>query len=96
MLYTLYEAGFYAAQPWRMAALAARDFWASPLNPARETDFARSVYATADVFANLTRRYGKPKWGIDLVEVENKPVRVEPVEVWASPWVQLLPFQRNG
>jgi poly(3-hydroxybutyrate) depolymerase len=27
MLYTLYEAGYYAASPLRMAALAARDFW---------------------------------------------------------------------
>ena len=38
MLYSLYEAGFYAAAPFRAAALMARDFWSSPLNPARETD----------------------------------------------------------
>jgi poly(3-hydroxybutyrate) depolymerase len=96
MLYSLYEAGFYAAQPWRMAALAARDFWSSPLNPARETDFARSVYAAADLFANLTRRYGRPAWGIDEVMIEGKPVRVHHEAVWQTPWVKLQHFVRDA
>lgn len=95
MLYTLYEAGFYAAQPWRIAALAARDFWSSPLNPARDTEMARSLYAGADLFANLTRRYGKPAWGIDMVEVDGRPVRVAPEVVWQTPWVKLTRFVRN-
>jgi poly(3-hydroxybutyrate) depolymerase len=95
MLYSLYEAGFYAAQPWRMAALAARDFWSSPLNPARDTEFARSLYATADLFANLTRRYGKPAWGIDEVQIEGKPVRVRYETVWQTPWVKLQHFVRD-
>ncbi|HEX3699655.1 MAG TPA: polyhydroxyalkanoate depolymerase [Phenylobacterium sp.] len=95
MLYSLYEAGFYAAQPWRMAALAARDFWSSPLNPARDTEFARGLHAGADLFANLTKRYGKPAWGIESVEIEGKAVAVSPVEVWSSPWVKLLRFARD-
>jgi poly(3-hydroxybutyrate) depolymerase len=96
MLYSMYEAGFYAAQPWRAMALAARDFWSSPLNPARETELARSLYAGADLFANLTRRYGKPEWGIDHVEVEGRPVAVTAKEVWATPWVKLLHFERSA
>jgi poly(3-hydroxybutyrate) depolymerase len=95
MLYALYEAGFYAASPWRMAALAARDFWSSPMNPARETDFARGVYAASDLFANLTKRYGKPGWGIDSVEIDGRPVAVQPKVVWSSPWVRLLHFARD-
>jgi poly(3-hydroxybutyrate) depolymerase len=96
MLYSMYEAGFYAAQPWRAMALAARDFWSSPLNPARETEMARSLYAGADLFANLTRRYGKPDWGIDQVQIEGRPVAVRPKEVWATPWVKLLHFERDA
>jgi len=84
MLYTLYEAGCVAAQPWRLAALAARDFWASPLNPMHESELARGLYATSDLFANLTRRYGRPAWGLE----------VEPEAVWTSPWVRLLHFPR--
>ncbi|MFC3067950.1 polyhydroxyalkanoate depolymerase [Phenylobacterium soli] len=96
MLYTLYEAGYYAATPWRFAALAAKNFWSSPLNPARDTDFARSAYAASDLFANLTRRYGKPQWGIDMVECDGHPVRVHPRVVWATPWVKLLHFSRDS
>lgn len=95
MLYSLYEAGFYAAAPWRAAAIAARDFWSSPFNPGREYEAARRIYAGADLFVNLTRRYGKPKWGIDEVRIEGQPVRVRTVEAWSSPWVKMIHFARD-
>ncbi|MDB5447648.1 MAG: phaZ [Phenylobacterium sp.] len=95
MLYTLYEAGFYAAAPYRAAAIMARDFWSSPLNPARESEVARRIYAGADLFVNLTRRYGRPEWGIDSVQIEGQPVRVREVEVWSSPWAKLTHFSRD-
>ncbi|MAK80526.1 MAG: polyhydroxyalkanoate depolymerase, partial [Phenylobacterium sp.] len=57
MLYTLHETSYYGAAPLRLTALMTRDFWSSPLNPARNTDFGRRIFATADLFSNLTRRY---------------------------------------
>ena len=96
MLYALYEAGFYAAAPLRAAAIAARDFWSSPLNLARETDAARSIYAGADLFVNLTRRYGRPAWGIDEVVIEGRPIRVICETVWSSPWAKLTHFMRDS
>jgi poly(3-hydroxybutyrate) depolymerase len=95
MLYALYEAGFYAAAPMRAAALMARDYWGSPLNPARDSDMARRMYAGADLFLNLTRRYGRPAWGIDQVPINGRPVRVREVEIWSSPWCKLTYFSRN-
>ncbi|WP_334164418.1 polyhydroxyalkanoate depolymerase [Phenylobacterium sp.] len=95
MLYTLYEAGYYATTPMRFAARLTREFWNSPLNPAAETDVGRRLFAGADLFANLTRRYGKPAWGIDSVEIEGQPVRVRTTEVWSSPWVKLTHFTRD-
>jgi len=95
MLYSLYEAGFYASQPLRAAALLTRDFWSSPLNPARDSEIGRRLYANADLFANLTRRYGKPAWGIDSVEIDGQAVRVRPTEVWSSPWCKLIHFARD-
>ena len=95
MLYTLYEAGFYASTPLRAAARMTRDFWSSPLNPARDTDLGRRLYANADLFANLTRRYGKPAWGIDSVEIDGSNVRVRATEVWSSPWCKLIHFARD-
>jgi len=95
MLYSLYEAGFYASTPLRAAALLTRDFWSSPLNPARDSEIGRRLYANADLFANLTRRYGKPAWGIETVEIDGQAVRVRPTEVWSSPWCKLTHFARD-
>ena len=95
MLYTLYEAGYYASTPLRLAALATRDFWSSPLNPIRDSDLGRRLYANSDLFANLTRRYGKPKWRIDEVMIDGHPVRVRAVEEWSSPWCKLTHFARD-
>src|SRR3954466_10949456 len=95
MLYSLYEAGFYAASPLRAAARLTRDFWSSPLNPAKDSEIGRRLYAGADVFTNLTRRYGKPAWGIDSVEIDGQPVRVRLEEVWSSPWCKLTHFARD-
>ena len=95
MLYALYEAGFYAAAPFRAAAIAARDFWSSPLNLARDTDAARRIYAGADLFLNLTRRYGRPAWGFDVVKIDGKPVRVRQETAWSSPWVKVTHFVRD-
>ncbi|RAK59707.1 polyhydroxyalkanoate depolymerase [Phenylobacterium hankyongense] len=95
MLYSLYETGYYATTPLRFAARLTRDFWSSPLNPMSETDFGRRLYANADLFANLTRRYGRPAWGFDTIEVDGHPVRVRPTEVWSSPWGKLTHFARD-
>src|SRR5262245_56426281 len=95
MLYTLYEAGYYAASPLRWAALAAREFWSSPLNPAADPELGRRIYATSDLFANLTRRYGKPDWNLDSVEIAGRKVAVRPTTVWSTPWVKLTHFVRD-
>jgi poly(3-hydroxybutyrate) depolymerase len=95
MLYSLYEAGFYAATPLRAAALATREFWSSPLNPLRESQAARRIYANADLFVNLTRRYGRPDWGIDAVTVDGQRVRVTEETTWSSPWAKLTHFARD-
>jgi poly(3-hydroxybutyrate) depolymerase len=95
LLYSLYEASFYGSTPLRAVALATRDFWSSPLNPARDSELGRRLYAGADLFANLTRRYGKPAWGIDIVEIDGQAVRVRATEVWSSPWCKLTHFARD-
>lgn len=95
MLYALNEYAYHAATPMRLAARAARDFWHAPANPASNTAFGRTAYAAADLFANLTRRYGKPEWRIHEVTIEGCPVRVRQIEVWSSPWVKLIHFARD-
>ena len=70
MLYTLHEAALNSATPLRMAAHAARDFWGSPLNPASASKWGRTLYASADLVANLTRRYGRPAENRHSLQIE--------------------------
>src|SRR5207237_1247510 len=74
---------------------AARDFWGSSLNPAANTKAGRTLYAGAELFADATRRYGKPEWNIDSVMVNQTEVRVRPTTVWESPWCKLTQFDRD-
>jgi poly(3-hydroxybutyrate) depolymerase len=95
MLYALHEYAYYTASPLRLAAQMARDFWGSPANPASDTQMGRTLYASAEMFAGMTRRHGKPAWGIDKVEIEGVDVRVREVKVWSSPWANLIHFARD-
>ncbi len=95
MLYAIHEAAYRSAAPLRLAAELARDFWASPFNPAAASRLGRTLYASADLTANLTRRYFKPAWNLDAVTVNGRPVRVTREVVWRSPWVRLLRFARD-
>src|SRR5882757_4620938 len=95
MLYALHEASYHASTPLRLGALAMRDFWNSPVNPAADTRLGRTLYAGADLFTNVTRRYGRPDWDIDSVTIDGSEVRVRPVVEWSSPWVKLTHFSRD-
>ena len=95
MLYALHEAAYQSATPLRTAALAARQFWGSPLNPAADSRLGRTAFASADLIANLTRRYGRPAWGIDKVRIKGHDVAVRDEVVWSKPWVKLRRFSRE-
>jgi len=95
MLYSFHEAAYRTAAPVRMAAEIARDFWASPFNPARASSLGRRLYASSNVVASLTKRYFKPAWNIDSATVAGRPVRVNCETRWSSPWVKLLHFTRD-
>lgn len=95
MLYALHEAAYYAAQPARAGARLARDAISHPLNPLAYTRLGRTLGAANDLFANVTRRYGKPDWRIETATVNDMPVRVRPTTVWESPWVKLVQFDRD-
>jgi poly(3-hydroxybutyrate) depolymerase len=95
LLYALHQAAYGWAAPLHLTAEATRDFWRSPLNPAGETDLGRTAFASADVVANLTRRYARPAWRIDEVFVEGHRVAVTCETPFATPWVKLRHFRRD-
>lgn len=96
MLYSLHECAYYAATPLRLGARMVRDFWASPINPAADSLYGRTAVAAAEVFDSVTRRYGKPAWGLETIDIDGVPVRTTEQVVWASPWCRLLRFARHA
>lgn len=95
MLYTLHELAYHSTLPFRFGAQMARDFWSSPYNPASETAIGRTAYASAELFESLTRRYGKPDWKLDVVDMDGHPVSTFEEVVWRKPWCQLIRFVRD-
>ncbi|HEY2481383.1 MAG TPA: polyhydroxyalkanoate depolymerase [Caulobacteraceae bacterium] len=95
MLYALHETAYRTAAPLRVAAELARDFWRSPFNPAAASDLGRTLSASADLTASLTRRYFRPQWNVDSVNVNGRAVAVSRETVWRSPWVKLRRFHRD-
>ena len=96
MLYALNEYAYYAGGPLRELARTTRDAWSSTANPMAHTDLGRKIFAASDLYANVTRRYGKPEWRIDQTLVNGVPVRVRQVTAWSSPWVDMIHFSRDG
>ncbi|HEY0052040.1 MAG TPA: polyhydroxyalkanoate depolymerase, partial [Caulobacteraceae bacterium] len=96
MLYALHEYAYYTATPMRLAAQMASAFWSNPANPAVDTLMGRTMFASAELMTNLTRRYGKPAWGLDRVTVGDQSVAVAEKTHWASPWCRLVKFERDA
>ena len=95
MWYHVYELNHAAIQPIRWAAHFSSQLLQHPLNPASYTGVGKSVSAAFDVFETLTRRYGKPEFGIDQVPVNGVPVMVRERVVWDSSWVQVRHFEKD-
>lgn len=95
MLYAVHEAAYRSVAPLSLAAKVSRAFWRSPFNPAAASQLGRTLFASADLTANLTRRYFKPAWDIHSVEIAGRMVRVTRETPWRSPWVKLRLFKRD-
>jgi poly(3-hydroxybutyrate) depolymerase len=95
MLYSLHELAYHSATPFRFGAQLARQFWTSPFNPASDTAIGRTAFASAGLFESVTRRYGKPAWGLETLEIGGKTVRTTEQVIWSSPWCRLVRFARH-
>ncbi|PHS25977.1 MAG: polyhydroxyalkanoate depolymerase [Robiginitomaculum sp.] len=95
MLYSAFELTHAAMQPWRQMARGAQALYGAPYNPWTETLAGRQMTASADLFERLTRRYGKPAWGLHTTCVDGEQVAVTPVSVQRRPWMTLTHFQRD-
>jgi poly(3-hydroxybutyrate) depolymerase len=93
--YALYEMAHAALVPYRAVSDATRLALKNPLNPWAHTPFGRNLAAGAELFERITRRYGKPIFGLDFTVVEGREVEVVERVVWERPFCKLVHFERQ-
>ena len=95
MHYYAYEWAHAVLQPLRIGVHGMRTMLELPFNPIANTPMGRHMLAAFEVFENVTRRYGKPEWGLKTTRVSNVEVKVQEHVVAATPFCNLLHFQRD-
>jgi poly(3-hydroxybutyrate) depolymerase len=81
--------------PARAAARAGSDALRNPCFPFASSLPARTTAAACDMFVNATRRYGKPEFGIDEIEIDGKLVPIVEDVALKRPFCDLLHFRRE-
>ncbi len=95
MLYHAYEMTHAAITPMRNAARMSNEILRFPLNPLSQTYGSRALSAAFEMFIDATRRYAKPAFGIQSVEIDGVETPIVEEVVWARPFCNLLHFTRN-
>ena len=96
MLYHAYEVTHAAISPMRQAARMGQEMLTSPLNPFAEFYPQKATAAALEMFINATRRYGKPEFGIEEVEIAGETVPIVEETVLKLPFCQLKHFHRDS
>jgi len=92
--YHFYELAHAALAPARAMSDAAHFVFRNPFNPLSLTPFGKNVAAGAELFERITRRYGKPIFGLDTTEVDGVAHEVLEEIVWSKPFCNVLHFVR--
>ncbi len=92
--YQFYEWAHAALAPARAFSDATHFMFRNPFNPLTSTTFGRNVAAGAELFERITRRYGKPIFGLDKTFVDGVEHEVLEEIVWSRPFCNLLHFSR--
>lgn len=95
MSYQLYEMLHLAFAPARAMTDALLHAIKNPLNPLHHTALGRNIAASAELFERMTRRYGKPMFGLDTTTVDGQDVEIVEEIVWQQPFCGLLHFNRQ-
>jgi poly(3-hydroxybutyrate) depolymerase len=94
-LYFWYEATHALLSPARALASSTKSFYRNPVNPLADTPLGRNMSAACEMFERLTRRYGKPEFGFNAIEVNGEHVEIVEDVIWHKPFCNLIHFRRN-
>ena len=95
MHYYAYEFAHSVLSPMRLGVSGLRSMLDWPFNPLTNTPYGRNLAAACEVFENVTRRYGKPEFGIKTTRVDGMTVAVREEIVPSKPFCNLLHFERD-
>ncbi|MCO5090828.1 polyhydroxyalkanoate depolymerase [Bosea sp. (in: a-proteobacteria)] len=93
--YHAYEAVHMMVSPVRGVSDAMHLAFRNPANPLTYTPFGRTVVANCELFERVTRRYGKPAFGLGETTINGVKVAVEERVVWERPFCKLVYFDRQ-
>ena len=93
--YQLYEMAHLALGPARATSDFARLFFRNPFNPWTHTLVGRNLAASAELFERMTRRYGKPAFGLNFTNIDGHEIPVTEEVVWERPFCRLIRFARE-
>ena len=92
--YQFYEMAHAALAPARAMSDAAHFVFRNPFNPLSNTPLGKNIAAGAELFERMTRRYGKPAFGLGRTVVDGVPHEIMEEIVWSRPFCNLLHFAR--
>jgi poly(3-hydroxybutyrate) depolymerase len=95
LAYHAYEAIHMMVGPTRAASDALHLAFKNPVNPLTYTPLGRTLAASCEIFERMTRRYGKPSFGLPETTVGGVKVPVEERIVWERPFGRLIYFDRQ-
>ncbi|MGU3539519.1 polyhydroxyalkanoate depolymerase [Methylobacterium sp. A54F] len=95
LAYFWYESARVALTPARLAADMTRHSLGNPANPMSYSPYARSIAAGCEMFERVTRRYGKPSFGLNETVVDGVRVPVTERVVWERPFCRVITFDRG-
>jgi poly(3-hydroxybutyrate) depolymerase len=87
--YQLYEMAHAALAPARAVSDATHFVFRNPWNPLANTTLGKNISAGAELFERMTRRYGKPTFGLREIEVDGVVYPVLEDVVWTKPFCNL-------
>jgi poly(3-hydroxybutyrate) depolymerase len=92
--YQLYEMAHAALAPARAVSDATHFMFRNPWNPLSNTPLGKNISAGAELFERMTRRYGKPTFGLNEIRLDGAAYPVLQDTVWTKPFCNLVRFVR--
>ena len=93
--YHMYEMTLMSLAPARAWSELTSGVLKNPANPFGQTNIGKRLAASAEMFERMTRRYGKPHFGLDTTLIEGARVAVSEEIVWSAPFCSLIHFKRD-